>query len=102
MVREFTALPIALWLIWLLVQVSRVRPGVNNPFSSSPAYVVFSVVCLVFAVYHSVTWLGISGLILRVPMGERDVPPRLITGANYALWVAATVVIGALLIWLGM
>ena len=56
--------------------------------------------CLVFSLYHSFTWLGISGLILRIPMGERDVPARLVTAANYALWGVASVVIGAALIWM--
>jgi fumarate reductase subunit C len=106
MVREFTALPISLWLISLLMEISRVGRGPTGtnagyyPYTS-PAFVVFSLICFVFAVYHSVTWLAISGLILRVPMGERDLPPGLVTGANYVLWVVATIVIGGLLIVLG-
>jgi hypothetical protein len=43
----------------------------------------------------------LSGVILRIPMGESAVPPRVVTLANYAQWVAVTVVVGGLLIWLG-
>jgi fumarate reductase subunit C len=57
---------------------------------------------LAFAVFHTVTWLNLSGVILRVKMGQKDVAPRTVTGANYAQWVVATIVVGALLIWLGM
>jgi fumarate reductase subunit C len=78
----------------------RTQAGAGYYAYTSPGYVVFSLICLVFAIYHSVTWLGISGLILNVPIGERSVPPRVVTGANYALWVVATIVVGALLIWL--
>ncbi|MGH2350642.1 MAG: hypothetical protein ACRDJN_03390 [Chloroflexota bacterium] len=106
MLREFTVLPIALWLLSLLLEISRLGAGPNTNGGgyyayTSPLYVAFSVVCLAFALLHSITWLGISGVILRVPVGERDLPPRLVTGANFALWAATTVVIGALLIVLG-
>ena len=76
------------------------RGGLSAP-RGNPLYVAFSAVCFVFALLHSITWLGISGLILRVPLGERDLPPRVVTGANFALWGVATVVIGGALIFLG-
>ena len=99
MIRELTAVPISLWLLSLLYGIARAGSG-RAGWLTSPAYVAFSVVCLVFAVYHSVSWLGISGLILRVPLGERDLSPRLVTAANFALWVVASVVIGAALVFL--
>jgi fumarate reductase subunit C len=107
MLREFTAVPIVLWLLVLLADIARLGAGPPQngsgyqPLSGSPLYVAFSAVCLVFALLHSITWLGISGLILRVPLGERDLPPRAVTGANFALWGVATVVVGGALIFLG-
>jgi fumarate reductase subunit C len=101
MIRELTAVPISLWLLSLLYGISRSGAGGGRGgWFTSPAYVAFSVVCLVFAVYHSVTWLGISGLILRVPLGERDLSPRLVTAANFALWVVASLAVGAALVFL--
>ena len=106
MLREFTAVPIVLWLLVLLVDLARLGggPGPDGAaprLLSTPVYVAFSVVCLAFALLHSVTWLGISGLILRVPLGERDLAPRVVTAANFALWAVVTLVVGALLILLG-
>jgi fumarate reductase subunit C len=102
MLRDFTPVPIALWLIWLLFAISNVREGAGEfePWAS-PWFVALSIVCLAFALLHSVTWLKLSGVILRVPLGERTVDPRLITAANFAIWVGATVVVGALLVGLG-
>src|SRR5437870_8009003 len=64
MIREFTVVPITLWLLSLLVALPRARAGADYAPQKSLAYVLFSLVCLVFSLYHSFTWLGISGLIL--------------------------------------
>jgi len=102
MLRDFTPVPITLWLIWLLVAVSRLRGGAAGFHPSrSPRFVAFSLVCLAFALLHSVTWLKLSGVILRIPVGERSLAPRIVTALNFAIWGGATIVIGALLIWLG-
>jgi len=101
MVREFTAVPITLWLLSFLYGISRTPASAGSggaTWFTSPAYIAFSVVCLVFAVYHSVTWLGISGLTLCVPLGERDLSPGLVTAANFVLWGVASVAVGAALV----
>src|SRR5882762_6562847 len=57
MVREFTALPLALWLLWLLYEIYRAGRGPAAFYPpSSIAFVVFSVICLAFALYHSFTF----------------------------------------------
>src|SRR6476659_10016270 len=59
MVREFTAVPITLWLLSFLYGISRTPASAGSggaTWFTSPAYIAFSVVCLVFAVYHSITW----------------------------------------------
>jgi fumarate reductase subunit C len=106
MLREFSVIPVTLWLLSLLVEISRLGRGPTEEGSGyyaymSPAYVLFSVVCLAFALLHSITWLNLSGVILRVQVGERSVAPRAVTAANYVQWALATLVIGALLIMLG-
>src|SRR5205807_2057368 len=52
-VREFTAVPIAIWMVWFLIEIARVRggPAGYRPHQS-PAFVVFSVVCFAFALWH--------------------------------------------------
>jgi fumarate reductase subunit C len=99
MIREFTSVPIAIWMVWFLVEIARARggPAGYHP-GQSPAFVIFSAVCLVFAVWHSFTFLRLSGLIVRIPLGQRTVPAGAIVGGSFALLILATVVVGGLLI----
>ena len=98
-IREFTALPLALWLLWLLVEVKRAGDGpAHYAPHGSPLFIAFSVVVLLFALYHSITFLSLSGLIIRVKLLDRPLPPRLVTAAMFGIWALASVVIGAALI----
>ena len=99
MIREFSAVPVALWLLWFLVEIARARGGAAGyrP-NGGPVFVVVSLVCLAFALWHSVTFLRLSGLIVRIPMGARTVPPRPIVVGSFVLLFVATLVIGGLLV----
>ena len=102
MVREFTAVPLALWLLWLLVEIKRAGNGpVGYSPHGSPAFIVFSVICLPFALYHTVTFLSLSGLIIRIKLFDKPLSPRLIVAAMFGLWGAVTALIGFVLIWFG-
>jgi fumarate reductase subunit C len=102
MVREFTALPLALWLLWFLVEIYRAGAGPKgySPHAST-AFVVFSVICLLFALYHSITFLSLAGVIIHLKVLDHPVPPRLIVVVMFALWLVASIVIGAVLIGFG-
>lgn len=99
MLREFTAVPMALWLIWLLIDIKRAG---NGPAAYRPAgstlFVVFSAVVLAFALYHSVTFLSLSGLIIRIKVFDRPIPSRLITAAMFGVWAVASAIVAAVLI----
>jgi fumarate reductase subunit C len=98
-VREFTAVPLALWLLWLLVEIQRASNGPKGYYPhSSLGFVIFSVVCLGFALYHSITFLSLAGVILHFKVLDKPVPSRLIVLSQFALWLVASVVIGAVLI----
>jgi fumarate reductase subunit C len=99
-VREFTALPLALWLLWLLVEIKRAGdgPAHYSPHGSA-AFVVFSVIVLLFALYHSVTFLSLSGVIIRVKVLDRQLPSSLVTAAMFGAWAAASAVVAFALIW---
>jgi fumarate reductase subunit C len=102
MVREFTALPLALWLLWLLYEIYRAGRGPSAFYPpSSTAFVAFSVICLVFALYHSYTFLSLAGVILHFKVLDKPVPSRLIVLSQFGLWLVASVVIGAVLIGFG-
>jgi fumarate reductase subunit C len=101
-VREFTALPLALWLLWLLVEIKRAGdgPAKYSPHSSTP-FVIFSVVVLLFSLYHSVTFLSLSGLIIRVKILDKQIPERMVTAGMFGIWAVASIVIAAVLIGFG-
>jgi fumarate reductase subunit C len=98
-VREFTALPLALWLLWLLVEIQRASNGPKGyaPHGSA-AFVVFSVIVLGFALYHSITFLSLAGVIINVKLMGKPVPSRLIVLSQFGLWFVASVVVAAVLI----
>jgi fumarate reductase subunit C len=102
MVREFTALPLAIWLLWLLLEIKSAGNGAAgySPFSS-PAFVVFSVICLLFALYHSITFLSLAGVIMHFKVLDKPLPSRLIVASQFGIWLVATLVIGAVLIGFG-
>ena len=102
MVREFTALPLALWLLWLLYEIYRAGRGPAGYYPpTSTAFVTFSVICLLFALYHSFTFLSLAGVILHFKVFDKPVPSRLIVMSQFGLWLVASIVIGAVLIGFG-
>jgi fumarate reductase subunit C len=99
MVREFTALPMALWLLWLLVEIQRASAGPDHyaPHASF-AFVIFSVIVLLFSLYHSVTFLSLAGVIINIKLLDQPVPSRIIVLSQFAAWALASVVVAAVLI----
>ncbi len=93
-VREFTALPLAIWLLWLLYDISQTR--ITQP----TAFAIFSIFCLPFALYHSYTFLSLAGAILHFKIFDRPVSSRLIVLSQFGAFSVASLVIGFLLVWL--
>ena len=101
-VREFTALPMALWLLWLLFDIKSAGAGAAGfQPPRSTGFVVFSAVCLGFAMYHSYTFLKLAGVIIHLKVFDKPVPPRFIVLTMFGLWALASIVIGAVLIGFG-
>ena len=101
-VREFTAVPLAVWLLWLLVEIKRAGdgPARYSPHGSAP-FVIFSVVVLLFSLYHSFTFLSLAGSILHFKLLDRPVSASVIVMSQFAAWAVASGVIGFFLVWLG-
>ena len=100
MAREFTSVPMALWLLWLLYEIKRAGGGPHAYYPpSSILFVAFSVVVLVFALYHSYTFLKLAGVIIRIKVLDRVVPPGVIVLAMFAQWAIASAVVAFVLIW---
>ena len=60
---------------------------------ASPGWLVFHVVALAFALYHSITWFNLTGVVQVVRVGERQVPPVLVVAGALAAWGVVSLVI---------
>jgi fumarate reductase subunit C len=98
MTREFSCLFIGGWtllMVWGLKQLAE-GPAAWAAFLEvlrSPASVVFHVLTLAFAAYHSVTWFNLTPKALPLQLGEEFVPDGVISGAHFAVWAALSVAV---------
>lgn len=98
MLRELSSLFIALFLLVFLVQIHQLTYGTEAYLAfarklSSPSWIAFNLVVLVFALYHSITWFQSTSIVLPIRLGEREVPRRLVTLFIIGAWIAVSVVI---------
>jgi fumarate reductase subunit C len=59
----------------------------------SPGWIVFNVVALAFALYHTVTWFKLTGVVQVVRLGDRKVPPGLVVAGAFVAWGVVSVFI---------
>ncbi len=97
-VRELTSVFIAAYMVVLLILLRRLAAGPEQYAAylgllRSPGLVAFHVVALAAAVYHSITWFSLAPKAAAVRLRGRRVRPAAVITANYALWLAASLVI---------
>jgi len=98
MAREFSCLFIGGWtllMVWGLKQLAE-GPAAWAAFLEclkSPASIVFHVLALGFATYHSITWFNLTPKALPLQIGEAFVPDAVIAGAHYAAWALLSLVL---------
>ncbi len=98
MLREMSSVFIAIFLIVFLIQLSQLSqsPEAYVAFAqklTSPGWVIFHVVALLFALYHSITWFQSTSVVLPLRLGNNEVPRRLVTALNVGAWIAISLVI---------
>jgi fumarate reductase subunit C len=106
MMRELSAVFVALWVVLFLAQLPNMAAGPQNPTAfgawqetiHSPGWVLFSLVTLVFVVYHAWTWFNLMGAVIYLRAGKLVLTGKPVTGAMLLVWAGATVVIGAILV----
>ena len=98
MAREVTCLFIGaytLLLVWGLRELAN-GPVAWQAFVEclrTPASIVFHVLALGFALYHSITWFNLTPKALPVQVGDQFLPDHAISGAHYAGWAVLSIVI---------
>lgn len=98
MIRELTSVFIALYLVLLLMLLTRIASGPEAyraylAFLATPVMLAFHIVALAAALLHSITWFSLAPKGLAVRVGERRVPDKVIIGSNVAAWVVMSVLI---------
>ena len=105
MVREASALFVAIYALELLIGLARLAEG-NAAYDawraalSTPWAIAFHVVALAFFVYHAWTWFAVMPKTLPfVRIAGRRVGDRAIVGAGVAAAACATIALFALVWW---
>ena len=98
MVRELTSVFIAVYVVLLLILLSKLRAGPDAyeqhlRFLATPGVIIFHVIALASALFHTVTWFNITPNVLVVRLGARRVRGAIIVGVNYAAWIAVSIVL---------
>ena len=87
--------------IWFLYEVLLLKQGTFQTLTGNYGVLAFSLVCLFFTLWHAITFLNLSGLILRVPIGDTFAPAVAIKALAFGGLLFVTVVGGAVMVYLG-
>ena len=101
MARELSCLFIGAYTLLLVAGVNSLSQGPAAwqaflEWLQSPASIVFHVLVLGFALYHSITWFNLTPKALPVQIGEDFLPDAVISGAHYAGWALLSLAVLAL------
>jgi fumarate reductase subunit C len=102
MIRELTAVFVAVYLVALLIFLSRLGQGPES-FTAllselqHPGWRVLHGLALIAALWHAVTWFNLTPKAMPMFIGEKKAPGALTAiGMGYAPWI----VISILILWL--
>jgi fumarate reductase subunit C len=98
MIRELTSLFVGLYCALLVVGLIRLAQGhaaweAFVAALSSPLGVALQLLCLVFAIYHSVTWFALTPKAMPLMIKDEPVPGIAIVSAHYVAWAVVSIVV---------
>ena len=98
MLRELSSVFIAIFLVVFLVQVYQLTRGPDAYVAfarklSSPGWVFFHTVALLFSLFHSITWFQSTAVVMPLRLGTRELPRQLMTALNIGALIAVSIVI---------
>ena len=98
MIRELTSLFIGLYCALMVVGIFRLGQGKAAWDSflaalSSPPGIVFQLICLAFAIYHSVTWFDLTPKAMPLRLKGEPVPPKTIVAFHYGAWALVSLIV---------
>ena len=98
MIRELTSLFVGLYCALLVIGIFRLSQGRAAWDSfvaalSSPWVVVFQLMCLAFAIYHSATWFGVTPKAMPLVVKGEPVPAKTIVLFHYGAWALVSLIV---------
>jgi fumarate reductase subunit C len=98
-VRELTALFIALFLLLYLYGIIQLERGPEAYAAflrllRSPGILAFNVVALFMAIYHTVTWFALTPRLQKLLPGGSEAPAGGVLAACFVLWLLLSALIG--------
>jgi fumarate reductase subunit C len=101
MIRELSAVFAALWVVLFMFQLPQIAHQPRqwaDEISRSPGWIIFSLIALLFVLYHAWTAFTATGTLLYLRMGKTPTPAGAINGTMLVAWAVASIVIGALIL----
>ncbi|RCU51466.1 fumarate reductase subunit C [Corallincola holothuriorum] len=98
MLREGTSVFVTLYTLALVCALFALVKGeaawdAYVSAMSSPAAIVFHLVCLAMAMLHAVTWFSLTPKTMDIWIKGKPLPENLIVGGHYAGFVVASIVV---------
>lgn len=96
--REVTCIFIGAYTLLLVLALKHLSEGqaAYEAFLEglrSPACVLFHLVALAFALYHTCTWFNVTPQAMPIQRGEEFVPGSIILGVHYGGWIVLSLVV---------
>ncbi len=103
MVRELSAVFVGLFALISLLGVYRLSQGEDTyqlylSALQTPSARVLFVVILLFSLYHTLTWIHLTPMIMVMRIGSKTVPPILVLIASYLAWIVISLILFYLLL----
>lgn len=103
--RELSSVFIAVFLVVFLIEIYQLTrsPAAYTAFIDrlgSAGWIIFHVVALLFALYHSLTWFSLTARVQVVRLGEHPVPTRLVYAGIIGGWLVISLLILLLFLYL--
>lgn len=98
MLRELSSVFIAVFLLVYLCQISQLTQGPEAYVAyarklSSPGWILFHLVALLFALYHSVTWFQSSAVVLPLRIGGHLISRPVVMALHVGAWVVVSLTV---------
>ena len=98
MMRELSSVFIAAFLLVYLCQIYQLTRGPEAYIAfaqklASPGWIVFHIVALLFALYHTFTWFQSTAVVLPLRIGEHPIPRSMVTALHLGAWAVVSVII---------